>query len=266
MSSPAPKIMDGDGVTTILTRNRGEYENVIDLLQQGLNTCEVSRVTGIPRSTIRDWRLGLHERTIRRARTADESCSCLGQWPASRSAKYCYLFGLYLGDGYIASSRRGVWRLRITLDARYPGIIEDCARAMEALMTGKRAYRLPRKGCVEVSMYSKHWTCFFPQHGRGPKHTRPIELRPWQEILVQDWPEEFLRGLIESDGCRVVAVDRGRPRPRYLFSNRSEDIKQLFCRTLDRLSVAWTRPAPHTVAVYRTNAVRRLDEFIGPKR
>lgn len=86
-------------------------------------------------------------------------------------------------------------------------------------------------------MYSKHWTCLFPQYGPGRKHHRRIALEPWQETVVCMEPQLFLRGLIHSDGCRVVANDRGRPSTRYHFSNRSEDINQLFCAALDRLGI-----------------------------
>jgi hypothetical protein len=72
-------------------------------------------------------------------------------------------------------------------------------------------------------MYSKHWPCLFPQHGSGRKHERLIHLEPWQEKLVKQTTES-LRGLIHSDGCRVIANDRGVKSVRYHFSNRSEDI------------------------------------------
>lgn len=97
------------------------------------------------------------------------------------------------------------------------------------------------------------------------KHLRPIRLESWQQGLVKDAPEEFVRGRIDSDGCRVVANDRGVKSVRYHFSNRSEDIRGLFCATLDDLAISWTRPSKYHVAVYRKAAVARLDEFVGPK-
>ena len=75
-------------------------------------------------------------------------------------------------------------------------------------------------------------------------------------------PEEFVRGLIDSDGCRVVANDRG---VRYHFSNRSDDIRGLFTAALDALGIPWTRPSQYVIAVYRKAAAARLDEFVGPK-
>ena len=75
----------------------------------------------------------------------------------------------------------------------------------------------------------------------------------------------FLRGLIHSDGCRIVADDRGRQSVRYLFSNRSEDIKRLYCESLDAVGIPWTRPCDRQIAVYRKDAAAQMDEFIGPK-
>lgn len=105
----------------------------------------------------------------------------------------------------------------------------------------------------------------FPQHGPGKKHLRPIRLEHWQEVLVKQATEEFVRGLIDSDGCRVVANDRGVRSVRYHFSNRSDDIRDLFCAALDALDIPRTRPSKYQVAIYRKAATARLDEFVGPK-
>jgi hypothetical protein len=90
-------------------------------------------------------------------------------------------------------------------------------------------------------MWSKHWPCFFPQHGPGRKHLRPIHLVPWQTSIVDAHHESFIRGLIQSDGTRIVATERKgsyvRRAPRYAFSNRSEDIKAPFCRSCDALGI-----------------------------
>ena len=134
------------------------------------------------------------------------------------------------------------------------------------LMPGQRAavLQLP-KGCAEVSLYSKHWPCLFPQHGPGKKHLRPIRLEPWQQALVDSATEEFILGLIHSDGCRVVANDRGVASIRYHFSNRSDDILGLFTAALDQLGIPWTRSSKYIVSIYRKAATARLDTLIGPK-
>jgi hypothetical protein len=180
---------------------------------------------------------------------------------------YSYLLGVYLGDGCISAAARGVWRLRVSMDTAYPDIIDEVCRAMEAVVPGKRAccYPPPGRGYVEVSMYWKHWPCLIPQHGPGRKHLRRISLETWQERIVSDAREALIRGLIHSDGCRIVADDRGSPSPRYHFSNRSEDIKRIYCESLDDLGVAWTRPCGQQIAVYRRASVEVLDRFVGPK-
>jgi hypothetical protein len=225
---------------------------------------DIARLTGVPRTTVRDWRHGKSRIARRAAESSIEGCTDhdFDNLPASA---YCYVLGLYLGDGCLSRGRRDVWRVRITMDARYPNIIGECSSAIEALMPGQRVHIVPRKGCVDVSMYSKHWPCLIPQHGPGRKHERPIRLTPWQDELIARDPESFVRGLIHSDGCRVVANDRGTESVRYHFSNRSEDIKTMFCATLDRLGIPWTRPCGRQIAIYRKAAVRRLDMFIGPK-
>ncbi|EHB44352.1 hypothetical protein MycrhDRAFT_6818 [Mycolicibacterium rhodesiae JS60] len=161
---------------------------------------------------------------------------------------------------------RRVWKLRISLDKKYPGIIDSCRSAINAVMPGQDAsIDWQPKGCAVVGLYSKHWPCLFPQHGPGVKHRRPITLEPWQERLVEQAPEDFIRGLIHSDGCRVIANDRGVKSIRYHFTNHSEDILGLFTGTLDRLGIPWTRSTKYVVSIYRKAATARLDEFIGPK-
>lgn len=244
-------------------RSAEEFEAVQTLIASGMNDCAIARQTGIPRRTVWEWR----RRSPIRPRGPSESFLCRIDHDFSTlpPAAYCYLLGLYLGDGCISRNRR-VWRLRIVLDAKYLGIIDRCREAMDTVMPGQRAAAQRRKSrCIEVSMYSKHWPCLFPQHGPGKKHLRPIRLESWQEVLVKQATEEFIRGLIDSDGCRVVANDRGVRSVRYHFSNRSDDIRALFCSALDDLGIPWTRNARYEVAIYRKAATARLDEFVGPK-
>lgn len=157
--------------------------------------------------------------------------------------------------------------LRITCDTKYPGIIDDCRRVIDTVMPGQRAglWTRPSGTYADVYLCSNHWPCLFPQHGPGVKHLRPITLEPWQEQLVEQAPEEFIRGLIHSDGCRVIANDRGVKSIRYHFTNHSEDILGLFTHTLDQLGITWTRSTKYVVSIYRKAATARLDEFIGPK-
>jgi hypothetical protein len=243
-------------------RSAEQFDAARRLIAAGVNDCAISRQLGVPRPTVQDWR---RRPQIRRSPVSASSCGIVHDFPGLPAAAYCYLLDLYLGDGCISRCRR-VWRLRITLDKGYLGIIDRCREAIDLLMPGQRASIEPQpSACVVVSLYSKHWPCLLPQHGPGKKHLRPIRLEPWQEVLVMQATEEFIRGLIDSDGCRVVANDRGVRSVRYHFSNRSEDILGLFSGALDALGIPWTRPSKHVIAIYRKAAVARLDEFVGPK-
>lgn len=244
-------------------RSAEQFDAAQRLIAAGVNDCAIARQLGIPRPTIQDWRRRPQVRT--RNPAGSTACGVDHDFPAIPAAPYSYLLGLYLGDGCISRMRR-VWRLRIVLDAKYPTIIARCRQAIDMLMPTQRAtvMQLP-KNCVEVSMYSKHWPCLFPQHGPGKKHTRRIALEPWQQALVDQATEEFVLGLIHSDGCRVIANDRGVTSIRYHFSNRSEDILGLFTGALDALGIPWTRSTKYIVSVYRKAATARLDEFVGPK-
>ena len=145
-----------------------EFDAVQRLIAAGVNDCAIARQTGIPRCTVRDWRC----RPQLRPRYSRGS-PCAHDFSHLPARSYSYLLGLYLGDGCISRHPRA-WRLRIVLDDKYPGIIEHCRAAMDALMPGQRAAVLRRvSNCTEVSLYSNHWPCLFPQHGPGRKHLRP---------------------------------------------------------------------------------------------
>ena len=251
-----------------------QVKEVLSLVAAGLNDCEIARRTGIPRRTVQDWRHGRNR--LQNPRQGidylDLPCEIDHRGDLPRPP-YAYLLGIYLGDGCLSRPGRSKrsWALRVFCDARYPGIVNEIAIAMEALFPEKRANQRLRRdcACVVVTMYSRHWSCLLPQHGPGRKHLRRIELAPWQQEIVDSCRREFLRGLIHSDGCRHIACERKgrnvRHAPRYAFSNRSEDIKALFCDACDGLGIHWTRPSPKTVAVYRLASVALLDEFVGPK-
>jgi hypothetical protein len=223
---------------------------------EGWCASDIARVLTVPRSTIKDWLAG-HVPGTERAHSV--------RGPESLPAEYAYLLGLYLGDGCLSAHRRDVYRLRITLDARYPDIVKACAAAIREVMPRNSVGHVHRScNCIEVYAYSKRWPLLFPQHGPGKKHERPIRLEDWQLALVERFPHLLLRGLIHSDGCRFTNTGRNWSAPRYSFSNRSADIRAIFCEACDLMGLRWTA-APRTVYVSRVADVARLDEVIGPK-
>ena len=253
-------------------RSCEEISRVLALCDRGLNDCEVSRRTGVPRTTVRGWRSGA---APARQLAAARSCPVCGH-PAHAferhcSAPYAYLLGLYLGDGCLSAHPRGVYKLRITLDARYEGILDECAAAMRAVVPSSRPGRVRSVGCFEVTSYSKQWHCLFPQHGPGRKHEREIVLVPWQRIVARTQPMALLRGLIHSDGSRHLntvrsATGKSYAYPRYEFSNRSADIRRIFTDACDRLGIAWRVMNAYNISVARRDSIARLDAFVGPKR
>ena len=95
-------------------------------------------------------------------------------------------------------------------------------------------------------------------------------LADWQQRVGRTHiAEQFLRGLIHSDGCRFTNTVRHGTKvyeyPRYNFTNRSEDIRRIFCDACDLLGVEWRVMNAWNISVARRASVARLDEFIGPK-
>jgi hypothetical protein len=196
-----------------VTRPSAEVQHALALAGQGLNNCQIARQTGIPRRTISDWTRGRVP-----ARSPDggspgapcPGCAVYEELPERDYGTYSYLLGIYLGDGWVSPGPRGVFRLRVLLDRRYPGIVDECLSAMRTIVGSGRAsvYPHPAEQADEVSSYWKHWPCVLPQHGRGRKHNRRIELTDWQREITEchpGHPRHLLRVL--QHGGRGVAAD-----------------------------------------------------------
>lgn len=241
----------------------GTVERFVALRELGLGARRIARELDIPLSTARDWCAGRVPRRLEPGKCP--RCGADAHDHDALDGSYAQLLGLYLGDGCLSAHRRGVFKFRLVLDAAYAGIIDE-ARAVIEDVIGKPADVWPKPdNCVEVYAYSKTWPCLFPQHGRGKKHLRPIELHDWQVELVRRYPMAFLRGLIQSDGCRFENTGRdGWRAPRYAFYNLSDDIIALFCWACELVGVRWTESG-NTIYVSRKADVARLDEHIGPK-
>lgn len=239
------------------------------MMAAGVPFGEVCKALGLPRGTVIHWFYG--ERARRRLLSPLEPTRCPRCRPDSGNLddreSYCYLLGLYLGDGHLVTTAK-VPVLRVYCADAWPGLIDECERAMLAVLA-KRVQRVQKVGCVGVQSYSIHWPCLFPQHGPGRKHERPIYLAAWQQSLVDANPGSFLRGLIHSDGCRVInkVVRAGQTYsyPRYMLSNESADIMRLCQDSLDRLGVSWRMCRRNLLSVARKDDVAELDQHVGPK-
>ena len=246
-----------------------EIERALRLVLGGVSDYEVARQTGIPRSTVLNWRTG----KVSAAR-AEGSCAACGQprHDCARlpAADYAYLLGQYLGDGTVFRTGPYGRGLRIASDAQYAGIISECCLAIERIRGRAPYVRYHRdRRLATITSYGKEWPCLLPQHGLGRKHQRTMALVGWQVEIVEAQPGRFIRGLIHSDGWRGLNRVRVKGRdyayPRYQFSNRSEDIKALFTYACELLGVAWRPWGRFHISVAKREAVEILDRVVGPK-
>jgi Homeodomain-like domain len=238
------------------------------LVALGLNDCEIGRQLGIPRRTVMDWRRPPYA-PVRRVRT------CPRCWKASKPIRfwledYSELLALYLGDGCISRMGR-TWRLRITLDERYPGIIRDTHQMLDRCFPDNRVDVVSGSGaCVYTSVYNSHLPCLIPQHAPGKKHERRIALEAWQLAVLFAEPWRFVRGCIRSDGCAFVNRTGRHEYLSYDFSNRSAEIAKMFvftCRLVG-LRPRWTHNAKRgvwDVRINRRSDVALMTEHVGLK-
>ena len=255
-----------------MRRSDREFASVKELQDQGLSSYEISRRTDIPRATVQNWR-ALRQRQ-RPWQPPDP------HWRPRNGERYCYLLGVYLGDGHIVRAGRSAF-IRVTLDAQYPGIIKEVSKALDRVFAPAltRSWQ-QRHGedfdqCWNLQLSSPTLPIAFPQHGSGRKHLRPIQLEGWQSQLCRTYPRALLRGLIHSDGARCinrfdVILPSGRTShyeyPRYFFSNLSVDIRRIFSDHCELLGIRWTQSNPRNISVSHRDSVAILDTFVGPKR
>ncbi|MEJ2869391.1 hypothetical protein WCD74_16565 [Actinomycetospora sp. OC33-EN08] len=249
--------------------SESQISAALELHSAGLHATEIGRRLDVPKSTVQYWCRGGRRELRRREPPSCPRCHSLplNEW------EYAYLLGGYLGDGHITTGEHRSTVLWLYCADDWPGVSAEFAAAMAAVLPDRSVHRSQRTGCHALQSRSRHWLCLFPQHGHGLKHRREIALEPWQQAIVDEHPDRFLRGLFHSDGCRIInwatkKTSQGTKRyeyPRYMFSNKSEHILAMCEAALDRLDIAHRRPRKDLVSVARRPAVGRLDEFVGPK-
>jgi hypothetical protein len=242
-------------------------ERALVLIEQGVNDCEVSRRLGVPRTTVRDWRRPPYVRK-------PPGAFCHRCWGESRLMQftpgdYAELLGLYLGDGCISSGPR-TFSLRLFLDAKYPDIVSDAKALLERCLPENPVNLLSssREKMVVVSVYSTHLPCLFPQFAGGRKHERRISLEEWQIRCLEEAPWHFLKGCIRSDGCAFVNRTGRYSYLSYGFSNRSQDIIELFTRACRLVDVEYRQTCcrgKFSVRINRRASVSRMLAEVGLK-
>jgi hypothetical protein len=252
----------------MFVRSDEQYRLVRDLFTTGWSDYEIGRQTGVPRSTVQKWRHAERKRSARRDWTG---------WRPPEARMYCYLLGLYLGDGHILYRDDRPRSLRLYLDDKYPELIAEAIRALDVTLepARARAYNWGRENRTVLQICHPVMLAAFPQHGPGRKHERSIVLRDWQLELTHAHPDALVRGLIHSDGCRTInrfttKLPSGRVKeyayPRYFFSNLSTDILEIFREHCALLGVRCTLSNHRNLSVSDRKSVAILDEVVGPKR
>ncbi len=126
-----------------------------------------------PRTTVRDMRAT--PAVAGRHIAGSSECGVEHVFTDIAPTPYCYLLGMYLGDGCISRAGR-VWHLRITLDKKYPSIIARCRLAIDMLMPGQRA------GIVKQSRLRRRVSLLqaldMPIPSARPRHEAHAAYRP----------------------------------------------------------------------------------------
>jgi hypothetical protein len=254
-------------------RNLELRKEAFELLEEGYNNSQIARTINVPRRTVVDWfkfdksYVPVYGRDF--IRNHIDVSSFLKE-DELRVKCYSYILGMYLGDGYI-SNTKGKFRIRITLDSKYPELNEYVRKSLNVIFPENKAsiYKRRNQNCVDVSLWSRNLPAFFPQHGKGKKHNRKIELSTWQFDML-DWTQ-FWKGLFHSDGCFYTQHDKrdDYEYEHFVFSNMSEDISRLFqtCCTMHGIhfTSTITKSGLFKTCIYKQEEVKLLKHLIGTK-
>jgi hypothetical protein len=253
-----------------VTRTEDEFRLVKGLADDGLSDYKIAAYTGVPRGTVQRWRQRGRPPQTCATRTAADS------WAIVDPATYCYLLGVYLGDGHVMHRAPASWVLRVACDQAYPSIIGEVRRAMDLTFPPRLSTQIASSSACSdvVSICHPGVGLAFPQHGPGRKHLRPIVLADWQLELTHSNPGALIRGLIHSDGCRVMNRFRTKlpsghvaeyEYVRYFFSNLSADIRQIFRDHCELLGIRVTQSNHRNLTVSHRDSVATLERLVGPK-
>lgn len=219
-----------------------QVEEVKRLFEDGKNKCEISRILNIPRATLTKW---IHPKYIRKTDNPRKSYVPVRDFAGyldtiEKQKAYSFILAVYLCDGHI--SRYKTFRapcLRLFNDSKYPFNAEEWKRNLQMILpeNSVNLYRKKNGNCNIVLVYSRKLTDLFPQYGDGRKHSRKLDLIEWQKEIIENHPQEFIRGCIQSDGCIYSQTIGKYTYKRYAFSNMSEDIIDFFLLALSFVGI-----------------------------
>ncbi len=118
-----------------------------------------------------------------------------------------YIIGVALGDGNLSNPNGRAVRLRVTCDKKYPALLKYIKESLSSLFPQNRVGVVNRKGCVDVSVFSKQLPELLGwQWDKGPKDKQNVGVPSWIKKDVR-YSKECLRGLLQTDGSQYN--DRG---------------------------------------------------------
>jgi len=199
------------------------------------------------------------------------------KWNEEQKRSYSYILGFYLGDGCLGQTKKTSRSKTLFLanQASFVNMNKYITDSLQLLFPNKKIKHYYRKGqdCVNIKVNAISLEELFP-HGQGTKHTRKIELKEWQEEICKQYPKEFIKGLMESDGCRFKPVKKYKYFI-YQFTNASKDIHNILQKFCDLIQLSYTfrkkefktqkRATIYLTCFSKKETVLILDNFIGIK-
>lgn len=199
-------------------------------------------------------------------------------WTQEQKESYSYILGFYLGDGCLGHVKNSFTLMIVNQSDRHE-TNQRIAENIKIIFPTKNVMVRKRKeaNCAVISMTSLRLDEMFP-HGKGSKHTRKIVLRDWQKEIVKLFPENFIKGMMESDGCRYVP--RKKECPTYViyqFANCSLDLHGFLQEAAAQIGLEFTfrarksngekdRTQMFLTSFNKKTSVELLDSFVGIKK
>lgn len=248
-------------------------EIIQDLVDKNYSTRQIAKELNCSYSNIRYWMKKYQLETTEIGGKAGQKLEsdidiynrCL-DFVAKKPKDYSYLFGLYLGDGCVEYVKGNCHVLSIHQDAKYTNLINKHKESIINLF-GKPPYILNRGNMTVIRVSGSHVRFLFPKYGKGMKHLNKVTL---PKILLDNIDYlNLMKGLFQADGSYYY--DTQAKKHFFNFTNKSEDIIEIFKFCLEKLSVGYTISKRKITSIYslsirRKSEVDKMLELIGTKK